>query len=222
MKVKNVMDKPWEGIDYREVCELYNKRVETHRILLERFNEGDVTGYVGLALGVDDKCGNYSASRRLLGPKILARSTMQKVFALAKGLVSCQPSQLVETIYGARLPYLKISVGSEMAMMLCPDTHWVANRRTLWSHFVLKYKGDTPKANRVLLDSLGSIRDSDEDPEMEYQIWRYLHPDIESNLRELASLGTQVASARSIEPGGMTFLWADAVADTMYNEFGPG
>ena len=226
------MAQPWEEIDYREVCDLYNKRVEAHGILSERLKDRDVARYVGLALGIDDRCGNYSAAEHGLGPKILQYglgmneagilALKNRVFKLAERLTSCGPGeQLVEAIYSARLPYLKISVGSEMAMMLRPDMHWVANRRTLWSYFVLEYKGDTAKANRVLKDSMASIRDGDQDSEMEYRTWRHLHPLMEPNLRDLADRGIRVASLQSIDPGKplRLYLWADSIANSMYNEF---
>jgi hypothetical protein len=213
-----MMDKPWEELDYREVRELYDRRVEAHRVLLEWLNAGDVARYVELALGIHDKCGNYSAAEHGHGPKIRLRSTDEQVFALAKKLFVCQSAEeIVETIYRAKLPNLKIGVGSEMSMMLRPDSFWVTNRRTMWSQLVLKYKGDTPKANEEL--SLYNLHDKDMDSEMDYQIWCAMHPLMGPSLRDLAKLGRQVAMARSVEPGDLTYLWADAIADTMYNEF---
>lgn len=213
------MGQPWEDIDYRVVRELYDRRMNAHWILLERFNEGHVTPYVELALGIEDKCGNYSAAEWGLGPKIRLLSADGLIFELARKLFDCKSAEeIVETIYKkAELPNLKISVGSEMAMMLRPDSFWVTNRRTMWSQLVLKYKGDTPKANEEL--SLYNLHDKDMDSEMDYQTWCAMHPSMGPSLRDLATLGRQVAMARSVEPGDLTYLWADAIADTMYNEF---
>jgi hypothetical protein len=213
------MDKPWEDIDYREVRDLYNKRVEAHRVLLERFNRQAITPYVELALGIEDPCGNYSAAEWSLGPKIRALSQDGQVFELAGKLLECKSAkEVVDTIYkGAKLPNLKISVGSEMAMMLRPDTFWVTNRRTMWAQLVLKYKGDTAQANYEL--SLYNLHDKEIDSEMDYKLWCSMHPDVGPSLVRLASLGTQVALARPVDPGDVTYLWADSIANSMYNKF---
>jgi hypothetical protein len=36
-----MMGQPWEETDYRDIRELYDRRVEAHRILSERLKDGD-------------------------------------------------------------------------------------------------------------------------------------------------------------------------------------
>ena len=72
-------------------------------------------------------------------------------------------------IYERSISYLKISVGSEIAMMLKPDIHWVGNKRTIWSHLLVKHGMNQRPANQEL--RLYYARD--DDSEMDYSLWQY-------------------------------------------------
>ena len=210
------MEKPWEDIDYSAVQDLYDKRFNTHLILKRTFDEHDIAKYVPLALEIEEPSGNYSAHEHGLGPSILQSSTPNLVFDLASKLFQCNhPEQIPDIIWRANLPYLKISVGSEMSMMLRPDTFWVTNVRTVWSHLVLKHVGNTTLANEALY----LYKSRETDSEMEYRIWSHIHKLVGPSLQKLYNLAAPEAIKRHLKPGDLKLLWADAVANTLYNEY---
>ncbi len=208
--------KPWETIDYTAARSLYLKRFETHKQLRDFLDHGNVDSYIQLALAIKNPHGNFSAYEHGLGPRILASSKPDKVFLLAGQFDACKsPKEVSGAIRKANLAYLKISVGSEMAAMLCPDRFWVANRRTIWAHLVLKHGGSVSLAN----EELHLYAQGDLDSEMAYKIWEEIYLELGGNLAKLASLGSKEALKQNIPPGDLQYLWADAVADTLFNEF---
>jgi hypothetical protein len=204
----------WDAIDYRVACAHYNSRYEIHERLLKAFQENAIHSYVDLALGIEEAGGNYSAAEHGLGPIILQQSSHEKVFQLARRLYTCQvPAQIPDIIYAENIPFLKVSVGSEMAALLKPELFWVANTRTIWAHLVMKHK-NVQSANfelRAYHEEMPS--------EMAYHLWKQIYPLVGSSMTILASLGTKIAQAKGIEPGTVRFLWADAIADTSYNKY---
>jgi len=183
---------------------------------MKAFQEGDVHNYVELALGIDEPGGNYSAAEHGLGPRILQRSPPERVFELAQRLLVCEvPAKVPEVVYKANLPYLKISVGSEMAALLGPDVFWVTNVRTIWAHLVMKHNNNVGLAN----EELYYYRTQDLPSEMDYPLWRDIHPLVGSSMESLAHLGSRLAEERGIEPGNLRFLWADTIADTAYSKY---
>jgi len=131
----------WNAIDYRVARELYDRRYGIHRRLLKAFQQNRVQDYVVLALGIEEAGGNYSAAEHGLGPIILQQSSPERVFQLAEKLYVCQdPAQVPDIIYKEYIPFLRISVGSEMAALLKPELFWVANTRTTWAHLVMKHQ----------------------------------------------------------------------------------
>jgi len=128
----------------------------------------------------------------------------------------CQiPAKVPEIVYKENLPYLKISVGSEMAALLRPDAFWVTNVRTIWAHLVMKHNNNVGLAN----EELYYYRTQDVPSEMEYPLWRDIHPLVGSSMQKLANLGSRLAREQGIEAGNLRFLWADAIADTAYNKY---
>ena len=136
MKLKYVTE-----LDFEDVVDQYNVRVEMSTRLLSLLNKKSKEGYVHLALGMDDIHGNYSARDHDLGPRILSARQPDAVFNLAKQMQTINDSlDLQRVIYEANIPYLKISVGTEMALLLQPSVHWVANSRSIWSHLLVKHR----------------------------------------------------------------------------------
>src|SRR5438132_675618 len=118
-------------LDMHEVREHYMVRERTHAQVRRLFDAGAVHDFVQLALGISDPAGNYSAAEHRLGPRILSESNEADVFTLATEIEACPITHhLPDLIYRHSLPYLKISVGSEIAMILKPNVHWVGNVRT--------------------------------------------------------------------------------------------
>jgi len=204
----------WDAIDYRIARELYDSRYGIHVRLLKAFQENAIHDYVDLALGINESGGNYSAAEHGLGPTILQQSSPERVFQLARRLYACQvPGEIPDIIYAENIPFLKISVGSEMAALLRPELFWVANARTIWAHLVMKHK-NVHTANSEL-----RAYHEDMPSEMAYYLWKAIYPLVGSSMTTLASLGTKIAQEEGVEPGIVRFLWADAIADTSYNEY---
>jgi hypothetical protein len=203
------------NLDFAAIKEHYIIREKTHLRLLELYTARNINDYVQLALGISDPSGNYSASEHRLGPMILDNSLPNAVFRLAHDLFNCEKiSHLPNVIHARNLPYIKISVGSEIAAMLKPNNMWVGNKRTIWSHLIIKHNWDTQIAN----EELNLYRDNDRDSEMDYRIWRDIYLSLETSLEELALHANNEARVQSIEPGRLKYLWADAIASELYSQ----
>ncbi|MBN1850683.1 MAG: hypothetical protein JW932_19085 [Deltaproteobacteria bacterium] len=211
--VTNEDIKEIEHISMVDVRSHYDSRIEIHKILKNRLLNGDVQGYVNLALGIEDPKGNYSADEYKLGPQILSESTPSAVFRLAQELFSCHSvTQIPKIIYDSNITYLKISVGSEMATMLRPDYFWVGNVRTIWASLLIKHKWNYDKADK----ELELYRDNDILSEMAYPKWRDIYLSLEPNLDKLIAIGNRYASKVGVKAGKMKYLWADAIANALY------
>ncbi len=205
-----------EDLDMHAVRELYLHRELVHLELRRLFDNGAVHDYIQLALGISDSAGNYSASEHGLGPRILAESTEEAVFDLATVIEQCPNAHhLPELIYHNSLNYIKISVGSEIAMMLKPNDYWVGNVRTIWAYLLQKHDGDQQRANQEFC----LYRDGERDSEMNYQIWRDIYLALENALSQLGCVSSQAAQTQGVAPGLLRFLWPDAVASFLYDVF---
>jgi len=204
-----VLEDVLNELAFSSIRDLYDKRIKVHRDLATALDKGSVKEYVNTALGIADEYGNFSAFEWDLGSQVLEKSSCRTVFNLAERLFECDdPLRIPDIIYSADIPNLKISVGSEMAMMLRPDDFWVTNRRTLYAYFLDENDGNTVSANEVL-----------QMYEADWDMWRDFHAEIGPSLRSLGELGRHVASDRGIAPGSITYLWADAIADGLYTKF---
>src|SRR5690606_20467398 len=142
-------------------------------------------------LGMESVHGNYSASEHGLGYDVLSATSKSTVCDLARDLLACKRAvDIPSTIYSKALPYLKISVGSEMAMMLRPEFCVVANVRTLWSHLLVKHNFDYDIAD----EACQLYRDHDRTSEMDYKTWAAQYPDILASMTKLHALGVQEAA----------------------------
>jgi hypothetical protein len=205
-----------DELDMQAVREHYLHRERVHSRLRRLLDDGVVHDFAQLALGIPDDAGNYSAAEHRLGPHILAESSEQDIFDLAKAIDDCpNPSHLPELIYRQRLPYLKISVGTEIAMMLKPNEYWVGNVRTIWAHLLQKHCGNERRANQ----ELSLYRDGERDSEMDYQVWRDIYLALEHDLSELGRVASRAADDQGVDPGTLRFLWPDAVASFLYDTF---
>lgn len=202
-------------LDLQVAGKHYLERKRTHLELRRLFDAGQVNEYVELALGMTNSAGNYSAYEHGLGRQILTYSNHRRVFDFAMALDNLpNVNHLPKTIYDEELPYLKISVGSEIATMLRPDVCWVGNKRTIWAHLLLKH-GSIARAKL----ELGLYDDNDRSSEMDYQIWRELYLLLEPSMVQLSKIATDVAREQSVTPGGIPYLWADAVASALFHHF---
>ena len=113
------------------------------------------------------------------------------------------------------MPYLRISLGSEIAMMLNPDKYWVGNIRTIYSHLLLKHNGNSMTANEEL--RLYREPDGSRPSEMEYKIWRDLYLSLDSSLKQIANIGNEEAKKQGAPVGEHVYMWADAISSHLYS-----
>lgn len=200
-------------LDMQEALIHYKKRRDIHRELTKALYANNVEQFVPLALGITDPSGNYSASEYHLGPSVVQANGDQAVFNLAKQLNVCSsPAKIPDLITNSRLKFLKISVGSEMSMMLQPDRFWTANVRTVWACLLIKYGDDYAAANAELELYTRASGDS----AMDYSVWAAMHPTLEIPMSRLYHLGVEEAKRQNVGHGPLHFLWADAIADMLY------
>jgi len=194
----------------------YKQRFAAHQELVRYFENGNIEEYSNLALGIARPEGNYSASEHYLGPQVLCNNTKESVFNLARQLIALPDAHHVpDTVYQAAMPYLKISLGSEMAMMLNPDKFWVGNARTIYSHLLLKHGGNKARADEEL--RLYKEPDGKRPSEMEYKIWRELYLSIENSLKQIAMMGKIEAQKQGALIGEHIYMWADAISSHVYS-----
>ncbi|MBF4988341.1 hypothetical protein [Methylophilus sp. 14] len=199
----------------QDVRKHYLQRIAVGKELRRLLNAGSIDTYVLLALGITAPEGNYSAWEHNLGSRILSQRTPEPVFSLAAELASCNTATgMLDTIYAAAIPWLKVSVGSEMAMMLKPSTFWVANTRTVWAHLLLKYDFDYAVAD----EALRLYRVDDQDSKMAYQIWKAIYHEMGSSVVALTALGSSEAEQQSVTAGKKPNLWFDAIANALYEQ----
>jgi hypothetical protein len=203
-------------LNFRTVKKNYKYRKNTHKNLVKSLKRKEYDKYVLLAVGIQDDAGNFSASEHHLGEPILAHNSTDNIIELANNFYSKEykASELPELIYKkAQLPYLKISIGTEMAMMLRPKKYWVGNVRTIWSHLVIKHNGDIDRAN----EELELYRDNEESSEMYYLKWQEIYRVMNSNLNTIEEISLKLAKKQKIKPGKIKYLWIDAVCNEMYS-----
>ncbi len=202
-------------VSIEEIKEHYLTRELTHKELLNLFKTKQLEKYARLAIGITKSTGNYSAHEHALGPNILEENTAERIFNLAEELFACKSANHIPNIiYKFKLSYLKISVGSEMAMMLRPNVFWVGNVRTIWTQLLTKHNCNYNRAN----EELELYKDSDRTSEMDYQIWRDIYLSLQKSLDELIKLGNEKAAQQNVKPGSLKYLWADAIASALYDK----
>ena len=203
-------------ISMAQVLNHYKMRFLIHERMTDLLEGGAVAEFAKLALGISDRMANYSAYEHGLGKRVLARSERaEAVFNLALALFNCRSANDVPPIIMKyNIPFLKISVGSEIAMLLRPDDFWVANVRTVWAYLLIKHAYDFELAN----EELELYRDGERSSKMNYEIWGELHRLLETSQIHLHDLGVKEAQRQGAAVGDMRFLWADAIANEVYNQ----
>ena len=201
-------------IDMHDVKQHYMHRKNVSQKLKRFLKNRKNREYVELAVGITDPIANYSAHEHQLGPRILENNSISSVFALAMRMASeeLEATHLPKIIYDANLPYLKISVGSEMASLLQPNRFWVGNTRTIWAHLVIKHKGDWKIAN----EELKLYHEDDASSEMHYSIWRDIYLSMSCNLEVIGDISDSWAEEQKINPGKLKYIWIDAVCNALY------
>ncbi len=205
----------FDEIDWDEVRQHYDERVETHERLLKLHDGGLRKEFFRLALGIERSSGNYSAAEHAIGPRVAAENPKheERVFNLATELRAVTNGRTVpRTVRAAGLRYVAVGVGSELSCMVNPQVCWVANTRTIWTHLVVKHADNVALAD----EELDLYRDGDASSEMAYAKWAAIHRELDTAMTRIADLGTTKASAADVEPGDIKYLWADAIANYLY------
>ncbi|HEU5340663.1 hypothetical protein [Edaphobacter sp.] len=172
--------------------------------------------FANLALGISDPVGNYSAAEHGLGSKILGTNVNAErlVLDLARKFRLLNSASVVpELIRDAGIKFLQIGVGSEISCMVHPEICWVANARTIWTHLVIKHADNTAKAD----EELRLYREADVTSEMAYAMWSDIHAQLDVALTRIADLSKEFARRAKVVPGDVTYLWADAIASSLYD-----
>lgn len=201
-------------IDLHDVKQHYESRRDISKKLKNLLSNSSDKEYAELAVGISDPLANYSAHEHQLGPRILENNSISAIFSLAQNLAETdlELTHVPKTIYQANLPYLKISVGSEIASMLQPNRFWVGNVRTIWAHLVIKHKGNLEKAN----EELELYRIDDASSEMHYQIWRDIYLSMEPSLESIKQISDTWADEQGVKPGKLKYIWIDAICSALY------
>jgi hypothetical protein len=200
-------------LNFSEIWKHYHDRHQISLELQHLLSNQKKVEYVELAVGVSKPLGNYSADEHNLGWKILDNNQVSSIFELADSFLAPELKIRVipDLIYEANLKYLKIGVGSEMACLLAPEKYWVGNVRTIWTHLLSKYDGDSLKANSELeyykLDESSS--------EMYYPLWKDIYPKMGNDLRKVMALAHDIAREQGAKVDN-NYLWVDAVCSHLY------
>ncbi len=201
------------NISVKSVYDHYVQREAIHFKLLELFRQQKIDDFANLAVGVSDQRANYSASEYGGGVLILQRNSTQAIYNLANELYSCaDPNYIPDIIYRHAIGYLKISIGSELSMMLRPNDFWVANVRTIWAYLLIKHADNYKHAN----EELELYKDGERNSEMDYAIWSDMHRMLETSQVRLHDLGVEEAERQRLVVGKLKYLWADAIANELY------
>ncbi len=214
-----------EQLNLRDVSDIYNERRLIHLRLYKLINQlrGNPENaqqeeeYLNVALGISEPNGNWSAHDHSLGDRILASNPNHSAITnLAKSFLDIdRPREMLDKIYSANLSFLKVSVGSEMAMMIKPNIFWTANVRTIWAHLLIKHGYDLSKAN----EELQLYRSQEQTSEMAYKIWREIYILMKGSIGRICNEVNTFASQQNIEVGKLHYLWFDAIANTLYDQF---
>jgi hypothetical protein len=205
-----------DQLDMNVVRYHYDNRIDIHKQLLALFKKEHYDEYLDIALGITNTYGNFSASEHRLGEPIRAENNSATIINLVGSfLTETTPRKIVDLIYQANIKFLKISVGSEMAMMLKPDFFWVANVRTVWTHLLIKHNYDLNKAN----EELRLYRSQDLTSEMEYRIWKEIYSLMKPSIKKGCDDGNLIAKEQNVEVGDYPYLWFDVIASALYDKF---
>ncbi|HET9181455.1 MAG TPA: hypothetical protein VFP59_04930 [Candidatus Angelobacter sp.] len=106
-------------------------------------------------------------------------------------------------------------MGSEISCIINPEKCWVANTRTIFTHLVVKHADNISRAN----EELRLYRDADASSEMTYQLWSHIHAELSVALTRIAESGREKARRAKVVPRPIVYLWADAIASYLYDEY---
>ena len=90
---------------------------------------------------------------------------------------------------------------------------WVGNVRTIWSHLVIKHKGDWEKAN----EEYNLYKSDDITSEMHYRAWEEIYIKMQPSLDIIHEISMHWAEEQGVKLGKKKYLWIDAVCSHLYD-----
>lgn len=211
---------PLDELDWEQVRTHYDERVSMHERLIELHETRQIVEFTNaaLAIGPQNLAANYSAAEHGLGPKVLmynAPSAEKDVFNLAGEFRALTEGKDVpKIIRAATIRYLAIGVGSELSCMMNPETCWVANTRTIWTDLLIKHGGNHERAD----EELRLYRDDDPRSKMAYPLWADIHRRLNRTMDQLAEWAEPLCEDVFVDPGVLTNLWGDTIANALYSQ----
>lgn len=208
------------ALDWEAVRRQYDLRVAAHQELVALFDGTNSERFAQFALGIVRKEANYSAAEHALGPKVRAenQNADARLKRLAEQFADLPNGRLVPLkVHDANLKYLKIAVGSELACMMNPTRCWVTNVRTVWTDLVIKHNDNVALAN----EQLQLYERSEATPGMDYEVWSDLNGELDVALTRISDDGAARAYEAGVEPGSIKYLWADSIANTLFDSLRP-
>jgi hypothetical protein len=199
-------------VDHNKIRNYYYTKCKVSELLIDLLKKEKKEDFVNLALGISNPIGNIRANEHNLGPSILKLNPIENIYDLALQVFTkkLSPNALMKVIYQTNLSYFKVSIGSEMSSMLCPNRYWYCNIRSVWAHLLIKYDGDAAKLN---LD-IDNVENSPS--ELNYSTWRKIYPDIGISLNDIYEVTTPLRVKEEIYADENKYLWIDAVCNAMY------
>ena len=206
-----------DELNMKDVREIYNERYACHELLRKMLREND-SNYFNLALGISNPAGNYSAEEHKIGPRITQKDQVVRLANSFRNEID--PGKMLDSIYAENIGWVKVGVGSEIAMMLFPDRFWVANVRTIWTHLLVKHNFELKIAN----EALKQYREKGEGQPnlMEYKKWRAIYLEMEPSIISICNESAVIAKLQKVSKGINSNLWFDAVANSLYLKFARG
>lgn len=165
-KLVNPIPDLTDGIDARK---------DARKNFLETIKAGDFEKIAASAIGDDNWDVNYSAQERRQGGGKLSIAIKSdpawknKVTNLVNDLNKTERGHVTDTLLKHPIKYIKVSVASEIAMILHPDRHLVINKRTIFGRYFVEYLNKMKKpdamlkalGSTVIVDALGELSSSD-------------------------------------------------------------
>lgn len=155
------------------------ERIEARSLITNLIKNNGPSKDIALsALGYDTPSSNYSAQDSKPGGPIAKKiitvpNWEEKVSSLVQALYKNKETPLLTTLEGHSIKYVGISVASEIAMVLHPDTHCVVNSRTFFAKYYVDYMRDNGKSDK------DAYKDSQE-------VWHEFHSEDLHDLKLLA------------------------------------
>ena len=165
--------------------------------LIKMASDKEIAEY---AIGDINWDANYSAQERRQHGFKLSRAVKWdvdwkiKVADLTKELNITPRGKLLETLRQHPIKFLKVSIASEIAMVLHPDTHCLINKRTVFGMYLIKFKKmkkadsliSALKDSQFIMQSIEDVKLSDliDSINKHYAVWEQMAYEVQGVLEQ--------------------------------------